>query len=111
MKSVKKKLKSIMYFCRYNIRNNLYWIPKRNEYCNNEYVKEKEKFIFQYISKHAQKRLDERFLFRWYSLDDVKKDIMECNKWEKHKYWCTKVVGKLWTYIISNGAKVLVTVI
>ena len=111
MASMKRKLKKILARCRYDIRNNFYWFPKRNEYLNNEYLKEREKFIFQYISKHAQKRLNERFLFRGYTIDDVKNDIRNCDKRERHWNWCTKITGKLWAYIISNEAKVLVTVI
>lgn len=111
MASFKKKYKSILYLCRYDIRNTFYWVPKRNDYLLWELNHESENIMFQFISKHAMKRLQERFFFRWYGIEDIKNDIKHCEKRIKNKNGYTKVIGKLGTYIISSNAKVLVTVI
>lgn len=70
---------------------------------------EKEKMMFRFISKHAGKRLQERMTYRWYTMDDIHKDIIQSNEWYKRKE-AIKVVGKLWTYVISHAGN-LITVI
>lgn len=79
------------------------------DFIKEQTILEKEKRMFKFISKHAEKRLQERMLYRWYSMDDIHRDIIQSKRWYKRKE-ATKIVGKLWTYIISNAGN-LITVI
>ena len=79
------------------------------DFVRQQTIIEKEKKMFKFVSKHASKRLKERMLYRWYTIDDIHKDIVQSNEWYKRKEW-TKIIGKLWTYIVSQAGN-LITVI
>lgn len=112
MKWLKRKIKTI----RWMLKTNLLWFDdgmvrskKRLDFVKQQTIMEKEKRMFKFISKHAHNRLKERMLFRWYTMEDIHKDIVESNERYKRKSG-TKIIWKLWTYVISHAGN-LITVI
>ena len=111
MKWLKKQIKKTQWRLRINLLNldNCVLENKWLDFVRQQTIIEKENRMFKFVSKHASKRLNERMLFRWYTMEDIHKDIIESNEWYKRKEW-TKVIWKLWTYVISHAGN-LITVI
>ena len=112
MKWLKKKIKTT----KWRLKIVLLWIERQEEIKNKwlAFVKEqtiieKEQHMFKFVSKHASKRLKERMLYWWYTMEDIHRDIIQSNERYKRKEW-TRIVWKLWTYIISQAGN-LITVI
>jgi len=97
------------------------WIEKllwKKEYDVAEIIKEKAKeqkkckcpiSDYDFITKHATKRLEQRFKYRGIKEEDIKKDLANPLK-RKNRKGIYTIYGKHWQYIISEQ-KVLITVI
>lgn len=111
MKWLKRQIKTI----RWMLKINLLWFDygvlenQWNNFINKQTMLEKEQRMFKFISKHAEKRLQERMLYWWYTMEDIHNDILNSNIRYKRKE-ATKIIGKLWTYVISHAGN-LITVI